>query len=237
MADSVLRIEVKGSGTNIWAYAISDETFARLPELDSQEDQIDLIRDEHIGGGELITWGINLGGQREPKLIVKLKDVTLEIDQLVRTDESLTLEEEAEDSGFDMSTCIEVNETDRVNLGMSLEDALAGLEPRAFLIEATFFKQILLWVDIPINGEFNIRDLRLIVNDMDTETLLSAATYQLGLLDCVHDGEENALIGMIYKGEQYLFECDSYGGQGTEFTLVENTDGDLFENDAILKSD
>jgi len=207
-------ITVNGSGTNVWAYEISDETYARITQDTEDEDPVNIIMEEYQEG-QLVCWGIDVMDVSTVTLNLAGKSKELTI---IKTDEDCSLTEALKDSKMRVSSpFIEYNSDTKKQLGENFDLSKFN----HVYLESIGWKDITLELTLSVNAiDFDRRKLSLLVCDMDVETELSELTYQKGLLDY----QEEDIIGVIYDGKKYLFDSDCYGSFSVSRRILNRTD-------------
>ena len=193
-------IKVNGSGTNVWAYAISDETYARITQDTDEEDPVDIIMGEYKAG-QLVCWGIDVSAIDNITLDLggKIKEL-----KIIQTHEDYSLSEALKDNRMrNSSHFIECKEDTCEWLGDNFD--LRNFN-HVFL-DSIEWKDIKLELSLPVSAiDFDRQKLSLLVCKIDSVTELCRLTYNQGLLA----GLEEDIIGVIYDGKKYFFDsvCD-----------------------------
>ena len=226
MENRSVKIEVRGQGINIWAHAISNKTYQKLSKVD---DPLSLVQEESIGS-ELVTWGINCGGPSKHNISVIGDDFRFDIENVVNADFREEFLELAQGWGLDPNKCIENRISDQVSLGTEIKSLLGKKRGKAYLFETTSYTDICLSATIPINEKFELADLRLLCNDMDSPTELCEICLEHGILSSLDEGDESALLGVIYKDRRYHFDCQAEGGSDSNLTLITRIPGGWFND-------
>jgi len=197
-SSDLVSIKVTGDGANVWAYAIDAETYARISEDCGDEDPVDVIMDEYQVG-QLVCWGIDESSGCTVSMDVAGKSTLLKI---VHTYDGYDIDEAVKDRNLSASTpIIEYNSDAAERLGAVFD--LSDLSH--VFVDSITWKDITLQLTLPVVArDFDQRKLSLLVCGMDSETELSALTYQTGLLN----GLEADIIGVIYDGKKYFFQSE-----------------------------
>lgn len=214
ISTDVVSIKVTGYGTNVWAYAISNETYDRICQDCGDDDPIDIIMSEYQAG-QLVCWGIDASGDCIVTLDVAGASEELKVISLC---DGQSLSDELEARNLPTSTpCIGYNSEEPEYLGAVFD--LGNLD-HVFL-DSISWKNITLQLTLPVPAsQFDRSKLSLLVCDMDCETELSALTYQNDVLD---DLEED-IIGVIYDGKKYFFESECMRSFDQSRCIVSRTD-------------
>lgn len=232
-----IKVIVQGQGSSTWAYALSDTTYKRLAKNNNDEDPLEMIRSEFIGS-ELVTWGIHSDSYPCPDIKIEFENVVTKIEEIIISGEESEVIPQGNDifymrpdskksSKTKKKNSIECNEKNRVELGDQMRAELGKKKINAIAFESTFFSSIALSVEISVDDGFKISELSLYDNDMDTETDLSRASYPLSIPATIDDGQEHALLGIVYKNKKFPFENFSKGGSNIDYVLVcKDNDGD-----------
>lgn len=213
--DSNVQITVTGSGTNVWVYAINDETYDKIKALDDSFDAKDVILDEY-SAGQLICWGLDVSGNSNIKINIGGKEKELKI---INTYDGYSLEETLKDKSVASSTAhIEFNTDEKEPLGADFD--LSNINH--IFLDAVTWKDMTLQMTLPVTAKnFDIKKLKLLACDLDSEFELAEATYQMDLLD----GQEEDIIGVNYDGTKYFFACsDSHRSIHQTRSLVSRSD-------------
>ena len=193
-------IRVNGSGTNVWAYAISDETYARISQNAEDEDPVDTIMAEYTAG-QLVCWGIDVIDVSTVTLNLAGKSKELKI---INTHEDYSISEALKDSKMRASApFIEFNSDTKEQLGKNFD---LGNINHVYL-ESIEWRYIRLELTLPgVASDFDRSKISLLACDMDSGTELCRLTYDKGLIA----GLEEDIIGVAYDGKKYFFdsECD-----------------------------
>lgn len=216
-----IRVEMRVSGTNVWAYALDNDGVDALQEV-SQESAIDIVRTKYVSGS-LLTWGVDRSLDPPPSVAILLEGSQVPLFRTLTNLEDWELEESSQSA----SDYIRISDTDQIEIGREMETEVDMSSIKAIALESIFFEKILLWAEFDIEGPFDAELLRLYDNTMDCDTELSQALYPLGLPQCVGDGEENAILGVVYDGQKVQFESECSLGSPAELALiVRDDDGD-----------
>lgn len=221
--NSHVKITVTGSGTNIWAYAIANETYSRIAEDAQDEDPADVIMAEYQAG-QLVCWGIDPSGNCTVTIEIEDKKIH---PRIVRTYDGYSIAEALKSLGISKSApFIEFNSDQREELGSVFD--LSNLNH--VYLDAVTWKNITLHLELPITARnFDQRKLTLLACDMDTETELAELSYQNDLLD----GLEEDIIGVIYDGKKYFFESHSSNATHQERSMLSRTSDGWKINDQV----
>jgi hypothetical protein len=223
-----VQIQISGQGMNSWAYAINEKTYKKLRKGELDDSALAVVQDEAIGS-ELISWGLDSFAYPSPEFTIKVNGRKTAIKRIVHTYEGTTFDEEFEGLGEaglkEKKVSIECSELDRVYLGEQIEKGVDSEQIKAFVFERIYFSSVVLKVEFDLPEAFNLQDLRLIKNDMDADTVLSRASYDLGIPDSIAEGEENAIVGVAYKEQRFLFETTSTGGAHLPLLVVKKHRG------------
>lgn len=223
--NNTVSIRVRGSGTNVWAYTINNDTYSRISQnnTDDDDDPADIIKSEYQAG-QLVCWGLDLSDVDTVSLDIagKIKEL-----KIIETDEDVSLSEALKESKMRISSpFIECNKSKGEWLGDNFD--LSNFN-HVFL-ESIEWKYITLALTLPVNArDFDRRKLSLLVCDVDSGTELSRLTYNQGLLA----GLEEDIIGVIYDGEKYFFEPESDDMYSECSYILSRTDDGWEVDDAI----
>jgi hypothetical protein len=193
---NLVQVVANGNGSNVWAYAIDDQTYAQLLELAEPFEMEDLILNKYKAG-QLVCWGPDASNSCALK--VNTNGIEQEL-RIVTTDENWTLTEELEALKIGKSEpYIEFNRDNKRWLGETFN--LTGLN-HVFLHSITW-KDMKLELELPINpAKFKYEKIKLLACELDSGFDLARITYDNGLLD----GQEEDVIGVEYGGRAYYFE-------------------------------
>jgi hypothetical protein len=206
--NNTVSIRVSGSGNNVWACTINDDTYSRIlqnsekeedEEEEEEEDPADIIKSEYQAG-QLVCWGLD---------VMYAGTVTLNLDgkskelKIINTHEGYSISEALKDSKMRASSpFIELNSDTKEQLGENFDLSKFN---HVFL-ELIECKYITLELTLPVDArDFDRRKLSLLVCDVDSGTELCRLTYNQGLLGSL----EEDIIGVIYDGKKYFFEPES----------------------------
>lgn len=221
--DKQVEIRITGSGPNTWVYAISDKTYKQLAKNDDEDDPIDIIKTDYVEG-ELVCWGLDVDRFSEFMVeIVQDGETNLINLKPVNLDGYETIEEACE--WVDISPTdivIPYNTADAKQLGDEFELGKC----KHLVFETINFNKTILIARIPVTEKFDEKALTLIIRYMDVESQLSSAFYDLQLSESM----EQDIIGVSYKGTEYLFDCESYGGNKPEYWVI-NKEGSDWNHD------
>jgi hypothetical protein len=193
---NLVQVLATGFGSNVWAYAINDETYAQLLKLDEPFEMEDLILSEYKAG-QLVCWGPDVSNSCSIKININGNEKELSI---IFTDEDCPLAEELAARKIGKSEpYIEFNRDNKRWLGETFN--LNGLN-HVFLHSITW-KDMKLELELPINpAKFKYEKIKLLACELDSGFDLARITYDNGLLD----GQEEDVIGVEYDGRAYYFE-------------------------------
>jgi len=216
-------IKVTGYGTNVWAYAISNETYDRISQDSGDDDPVDFIMHEYKAG-QLVCWGIDASGDCTVTLDVAGASEELKVISLY---DGLSLSDELKARNLPTSTpCIGYNSEEPEQLGAVFD--LSNFS-HVFL-DSISWKNIALQLTLPVLArQFDRSKLSLLVCSMDCETELSSLTYQNDLLD----GLEEDIIGVIYDGQKYFFESECKRNSDQSRCIVSRTDDGWAINEEV----
>ena len=167
--NNTVSIRVRGSGTNVWAYTINNDTYSRISQnnTDDDDDPADIIKSEYQAG-QLVCWGLDLSDVDTVSLDIagKIKEL-----KIIETDEDVSLSEALKESKMRISSpFIECNKSKGEWLGDNFD--LSNFN-HVFL-ESIEWKYITLALTLPVNArDFDRRKLSLLVCDVDSGTELS----------------------------------------------------------------
>lgn len=231
-----VKIQVAGAGVNSWAYAINSKTYKKLRENELDGSALAVLQEEAIGS-ELISWGIDSHAYPFPEFIIEVNGRKNVVKRIIHTYEGMSFDEEFAGLGSagekEKETCIECSENDRVFLGEQIKNKVDIEQIKAFVFERVSFASVVLRCEFNLNENFELRDLRLIDNAMDVDTVLSRASYDLGIPDSIAEGEENAIIGVAYKQEKFLFQASCTGGVNLPLVVVKKHRGSWVVDEAM----
>ncbi len=210
----VVSIKVTGYGTNVWAYAISNETYDRICQDCGDDDPIDIIMSEYQAG-QLVCWGIDASGDCIVTLDVAGTSEELKVISLY---DGLSLSDELEARNLPNSTpCIGHDSDEPEYLG----DVFDLSDFSHVFLDSIAWKNITLELSLPVRAsDFDRHKLSLLVCSTDSGTELCKITYEKGLLD----GLEEDIIGVIYDGKKYFFNSKCMRDFGQSRCIVSRTD-------------
>jgi hypothetical protein len=218
-------IRVSGGGTNVWAYAISADTYARIVNNSVDDETVDVIMGEYQAG-QLVCWGIDASSDCSVTLDVAGNSTTLKI---IGFCDEQSLSDVLKECNLPSSTpSFGYNSDEQERLGENFD--LRKLN-HVFL-DAITWKDVTLELKLPVDAcKFDQRKLSLLVCDMDVETELSELAYENGLLD----GLEEDIIGVLYDGNKYFFESECVRSIHQRRCMVSRTDNgwEIDENIAL----
>lgn len=196
LSKNLVQVVATGNGSNVWAYAIDDETFAQLLELDEPFEMEDLILSKYKAG-QLVCWGPDASNSCSIKINANGTEKELRI---VTTDENWTLAEELTALNIGKAEPhIEFNRDNKRLLGETFD--LTDLN-HVFLHSITW-KDLRLELELPItSAKFKFEKIKLLACELDSGFDLARLTYDNGLLD----GQEEDVIGVEYDGTAYYFK-------------------------------
>jgi hypothetical protein len=214
--NNTVSIRVRGSGTNVWAYTINNDTYSRISQNSEkeEEDPVDIIM-ENYQAGQLVCWGIDVTDVSTVTLDLAGKSKELKI---IKTYEGFSLSEALKDSNMRASSLfIECNKAKAEQLGENFDLSKFN---HVFL-ELIECKYITLELTLPVDArDFDRRKLSLLVCKIDSVTELCRLTYNQGLLD----GLEEDIIGVIYDGKKYFFDSECYRSFSQSRRVLSRTD-------------
>jgi hypothetical protein len=226
--NNTVSIRVSGSGTNVWACTINDDTYSRISqnsekEEEDDDDPADIIRSEYQAG-QLVCWGLDVRYGDTVTLDLAGKITELKI---IETDEDTSLSEALKDSNMRASSLfIECNKVTAEQLGENFDLSKFN---HVFL-DSIEWNHITLELTLPVDArDFDRRKLSLLVCDVDSGTELCRLTYNKGLLA----GLEEDIIGVIYDGKKYFFEPESDDMYSECSYILSRTDDGWEVDDAI----
>ena len=123
--NNTVSIRVSGSGTNVWACTINDDTYSRISQKSEKEegdeeeedDPADIIKSEYQAG-QLVCWGLDVMYARTVTLNLAGKSKELKI---IHTYEDYSISEALKDSKMRASSpFIEFNSDTKEQLGETL---------------------------------------------------------------------------------------------------------------------
>lgn len=223
--NNTVSIRVSGSGTNVWACTINNDTYSRISQNNTEEDDdpADIIKSEYQAG-QLVCWGLDLSDVDTVSLDLagKIKEL-----KIIETDEDVSLSEALKESKMRVSSpFIECNK----DKGEWLGDNYDLSNFNHVFLESIEWKYITLALTLPVDArDFDRRKLSLLVCDVDSGTELSRLTYNQGLLA----GLEEDIIGVIYDGKKYFFEPESDEMYSECSYILSRTDDGWEVDDAI----
>lgn len=223
--NNTVSIRVSGSGTNVWACTINNDTYSRISQNNTDEDDApaDIIKSEYQAG-QLVCWGLDLSNVDTLSLDLagKIKEL-----KIIETDEDVSLSEALKESKMRVSSpFIECNK----DKGEWLGDNFDLSNFNHVFLESIEWKYITLALTLPVDArDFDRRKLSLLVCDVDSGTELSRLTYNQGLLA----GLEEDIIGVIYDGKKYFFEPESDDMYSECSYILSRTDDGWEVDDAI----
>jgi len=221
--NNTVSIRVSGSGTNVWAYEISNETYARISKDTEDEDPVDIIMEEYQNG-QLVCWGIDV--MHVSTVTLDLAGKTKEL-KIIETYEGFSLSEALKDNEMRTSSLfIEYNKDTAEQLGENFDLSKFN---HVFL-DSISWKDISLELTLPVDvSDFDRRKLSLLVCATDSGTELCRLTYDKGLIEDI----EEDIIGVIYDGKKYLFDsqCDRNFSQNRQ--ILSRTDDGWEIDDAV----
>lgn len=223
--NNTVSIRVSGSGTNVWACTINNDTYSRISQnnTDEDDDPADIIKSEYQAG-QLVCWGLDLSNVDTLSLDLagKIKEL-----KIIETDEDVSLSEALKESKMRVSSpFIECNK----DKGEWLGDNFDLSNFNHVFLESIEWKYITLALTLPVDArDFDRRKLSLLVCDVDSGTELSRLTYNQGLLA----GLEEDIIGVIYDGKKYFFEPESDDMYSECSYILSRTDDGWEVDDAI----
>jgi hypothetical protein len=223
--NNTVSIRVSGSGTNVWACTINNDTYSRISQNNTEEndDPADIIKSEYQAG-QLVCWGLDLSDTESVTLDLagKIKEL-----KIIETHEDISLSEALKDSNMRSSSLfIECNKVTAEQLGEKFD--LSKIN-HVFL-ESIEWRYITLALTLPVDArDFDRRKLSLLVCDVDSGTELCRLTYNQGLLA----GLEEDIIGVIYDGKKYFFEPESDDMYSERSYILSRTDDGWEVDDAI----
>jgi hypothetical protein len=200
-----LDISFSGGGTQAYAYVVNNDLIAKwkLSREDEEAEYFDVSTelDEHA----IDCYRVCMGMNEEPEIKIELNGKAIECDGIVR--------EEYEDD-------YEPNELENLLKFKSIEAMGEGFEiPEGchLVIEVIEYDDGLLSTCLDI-AEATIKpsELTVLTRDVDTETELSRATYENGLLNEV----ERDMVQIKYKDEIVDFDLDFSGISSGGYYLV-----------------
>lgn len=210
----VVSIKVTGYGTNVWAYAISNETYDRICQDSGDDDPVDVIMSEYQAG-QLVCWGIDASGDCTVTLDVAGASEELKVISLY---DGQTLTDELEARNLPTSTpCIVYDSDEPEYLG----DVFDLSDFSHVFLDSISWKDITLQLTLPVpSSKFDRNKLSLLVCNTDSGTELCKITYEKGLLD----GLEEDIIGVVYDGKKYFFESECMRDFHQSRCIVSRTD-------------
>lgn len=223
--NNTVSIRVSGSGTNVWACTINNDTYSRISQnnTDEDDDPADIIKSEYQAG-QLVCWGLDLSNVDTLSLDLagKIKEL-----KIIETDEDVSLSEALKESKMRVSSpFIECNK----DKGEWLGDNFDLSNFNHVFLESIEWKYITLALTLPVDArDFDRRKLSLLVCDVDSGTELSRLTYSQGLLA----GLEEDIIGVIYDSKKYFFEPESDEMYSECSYILSRTDDGWEVDDAI----
>ena len=214
---NTVSIRVRGSGTNVWAYTINNDTYSRISqnsEKEEEEDPVDIIM-ENYQAGQLVCWGIDVTDVSTVTLDLAGKSKELKI---IKTYEDFSLSETLKDSNMRASSLFIEFKEDTVEW---LGDNFDLNNFNHVFLDSISWKDITLELTLPVNAsDFDRRKLSLLVCKIDSVTELCRLTYNQGLLD----GLEEDIIGVIYDGKKYFFDSECYRSFSQSRRVLSRTD-------------
>ena len=229
--NNTFSIRVSGSGTNVWACTINDDTYSRISQKSEKEegdeeeedDPADIIKSEYQAG-QLVCWGLDLSDVDTVTLDLagKIKEL-----KIIETDEDISLSEALKDSKMRASSpFIEFNSDTKEQLGENFDLSKFN---HVFL-ELIECKYITLELTLPVDArDFDRSKISLLACDMDSGTALCRLTYDKGLVA----GLEEDIIGVIYDGKKYFFKPESDEVYSECSYILSRTDDGWEVDDAI----
>lgn len=221
--NKIVSIRVSGSGTNVWAYALSDETYTRIAQDNEDENPVDIIMSEYLAG-QLVCWGIDVDDASTVTLHSAGKSKELKI---IKTHEDYSISEALKDRKIRSSEpFIEFNSDTKEQLGENFD--LSNFNH--VYIESIEWRDIKLELTLPVNSrEFDRCKISLLACDMDSGTELSQLTYEQGLLA----GVEEDIIGIAYEGKKYFFNSECNRSFTEDRYILSRTDDGWEINEAV----
>ena len=229
--NNTVSIRVSGSGTNVWACTINDDTYSRISQKSEKEeedeededDPADIIKSEYQAG-QLVCWGLDVMYARTVTLNLAGKSKELKI---IHTHEDYSISEALKDSKMRASSpFIEFNSDTKEQLGENFDLSKFN---HVFL-ELIECKYITLELTLPVDArDFDRSKISLLACDMDSGTALCRLTYDKGLVA----GLEEDIIGVIYDGKKYFFKPESDEVYSECSYILSRTDDGWEVDDAI----
>lgn len=223
--NNTVSLRVSGSGTNVWACTINNDTYSRISQNNKEEDDdpADIIKSEYQAG-QLVCWGLDLSDVDTVSLDLagKIKEL-----KIIETNEDVSLSEALKERNMRVSSpFIECNK----DKGEWLGDNFDLSNFNHVFLESIEWKYITLALTLPVDARaFDRRKLSLLVCDVDSGTELCRLTYNQGLLA----GLEEDIIGVIYDGKKYFFKPESDDMYSECSYILSRTDDGWEVDDAI----
>jgi hypothetical protein len=211
-------LKITGPSLRVTSYVIDEEILERL--MNATIDDA-LYEDNPIS----LVGNISLRSRvvAEGFCIHKTKDIEFEllIDNVVCNIEAVGFLPEGEDYAefFDTpsSTTLIAREENIELLGEGFD--LADNEMLVVEVEDIKYAQMTFVIESPV--KISVQDIELGLVDLDVDSDLSRATYDLGLLN----GMESDIRYAVVKNEKYLFDMEVLNSYSSDFYLVKKIDG------------
>jgi hypothetical protein len=215
-----VKIEIKGAGTNVWAFAFDNYLYDKILNNPSV-DPVSLIM-KGYEKGHLICWGLDIKQQSSVDIIF---DGYIKKFLIQRCDCSLGCTLEINDFEKEINK-IYINKKNQDILGENF--SFHDLDH--MLLQADYLQDIVMNVKLPISEKFfNLNKFDLITCQLDSSTFIGKIMAEQSFLF----GQMEDIRGVIYNNEKIYFQVNASENKNSIYRLLSKTRGDWVLNDRI----